>query len=205
MIRIAGRVLLDMLTVASLLVCVAAGGAWGRSYWRDDFAVFDACGRSFSVKSLNQRIGVEWTSGPFYARHPWQSEPAGHAVSFGEFFRVRHDVYALAPARGDVYRWLGFYGMPAYAESMILPDRTVWITAVGVPYYFVFWSAALLPAIRGRRAVVRRRRRRRVAAGRCGACGYDCRATPDRCPECGAVRPVEAADEATAAAPSRSA
>jgi predicted amidophosphoribosyltransferase len=41
---------------------------------------------------------------------------------------------------------------------------------------------ALLPAFQ-LRAILRSHRRHRQ--GLCSVCGYDLRATPDRCPECG--------------------
>src|SRR5258706_543478 len=44
---------------------------------------------------------------------------------------------------------------------------------------------ALLPYAAIARHLRSRRRLRRSAEGRCLACGYDLRATPRRCPECG--------------------
>jgi hypothetical protein len=58
-----------------------------------------------------------------------------------------------------------------------------------LPHWFVILATALLPAVWARRSW---RQRRRVAEGRCPACGYDLRATPDRCPECGTTKATAA-------------
>ena len=55
------------------------------------------------------------------------------------------------------------------------------------PVWLLILLTSLLPLARGATLVRRLSGRKRPRDSRCRHCGYDLRATPDRCPECGAV------------------
>ena len=58
-----------------------------------------------------------------------------------------------------------------------------WTTVVYIrlPYWFICLLAAMLPSV-----WVFRHRKQKLQRGLCG-CGYDLRATSERCPECGVI------------------
>ena len=56
------------------------------------------------------------------------------------------------------------------------------LNAFTVPDWAIVLISLLPPAWRLRSFVLRRAKQ---AVGLCPACRYDCRVTPDRCPECG--------------------
>jgi hypothetical protein len=113
------------------------------------------------------RLGREWPSGSTPPGDPveadrWESSTRQHQSALVQL-GARISAHAIA--------------RPATRELQYT-----------VHYLWVVAATGALAAARGF-AFVRRLRRERQAwlVGRCPACGYDLRATPDRCPECGST------------------
>jgi hypothetical protein len=82
-----------------------------------------------------------------------------------------------------LFRWLGFHLEQSHSTvgiySSVLQQSQI---AVGIPEWFLAIFCLSAPLLWWRR---RRREQCSREGYRC-VCGYDLRATPDRCPECGA-------------------
>jgi hypothetical protein len=77
---------------------------------------------------------------------------------------------------------------PTIPDTFLTRHGFIWFSQGGVfltalPHWFVTLVASVLPV-----AALTRRLRHRPIPGTCPACGYDLRATPTRCPECGTAK-----------------
>jgi hypothetical protein len=190
------RRLFTILSVLSLLVCVATCVLWVRSYWVQDCGWAAEPGPAAAAVScgggtLTVVVAGRWPSAA--ARWRWEPAPVAspdayrpsagwpppHARSFWVAVASGH------AGVGQLYitRWSA--DAPTL-ETALAP--TVW---TDVRLWRLAAATAALPLIGGTRRLVRRiRAGRRRTAGLCRHCGYDLRATSDRCPECGASRPT---------------
>ena len=99
--------------------------------------------------------------------------------------------------RGNFSSWgaeiRGVMTMADPASGERAQVRRLWHERFDVPRWTArYWEVALatlvVPAAQFMTALTGwLRRRKRRAGGRCLMCGYDLRATPDRCPECGTI------------------
>ena len=177
------RHLFTCCSAVSLLMCLAACGLWVRSYYFGDQWIWsDGADRPQRVYRMGHRYVLTLAQGQISLVHDtsWWHPP--------QFRHVRYDDIAMAmrpfaPQHSVLgFAWGEHSGIPL-ASSVMMPPFLLY-RAVGAPFWFVVAAAATLPYLQARRAYQLRGRLRR---GLCLRCGYDLRATPAGCPECGTV------------------
>ena len=178
------RRLVTLAAAVSLLLCVATVALWVRSYSRSDCIVY--------VGPSGHR-GVQWAWGALIIGMDDGGSPRRQLefISWGP---------PSAEMRVGSGRWsrLGFGYESVDAPPNVPPAVDAWMSANDQPVARVrvrrlavpMWCvAALFSVLPIWKLVAIRSRRNRV--GVCPSCGYDLRATPDRCPECGAAPAVK--------------
>jgi hypothetical protein len=175
---------LNLLTALSLLVCITSAAllVWSGPMRRFDEAQWTGATHHLVVSSGGARLGVTfgWADVPRPPR-PWTWSHEARIDGFIPAYEPNATVLGLGWRSVRVYRpVLG----GTVTESLLL-----------VPYWQPCVLAAILPAWR---AATRWGTRRRRRTGRCPSCGYDLRATPDKCPECGAIARREASIRSSA-------
>jgi hypothetical protein len=209
-VRRAMRIARKTLMVFSLLVYLAAGGMWVRSYWAYEaygrwFAKTDAVEQIFAdgrryreeKRSVRQFRGVESIKGglgiglqklelvktsPAILAVQWEPVPdADELRHFRYQAASSHVPVPFADVASDFRGWLGF--------GVVERSGVLTIKAVVIPYWFVMVCAGPWPAVCIARWWQRWRWRR---TGKCVACGYDLRGGGERCPECGNVAALSA-------------
>ena len=155
-------------TAGSLALWLAALGCWASSYSRPFFAA----GRIYRFQSIDGVLRVDNRSGyAIFRRAQLQRRQA-----IEQYNNLQHAAGRDGPAPIPVWMSRQIESRPAAA----IPARwSVRYAALVVPASGLVASCLLLEL------AMRRRRLRLSRAGVCAGCGYDLRATPSRCPECG--------------------
>jgi hypothetical protein len=98
-------------------------------------------------------------------------------------FSIRVETnYSQARSRSYYYRSSGVFGFELFRRRW---DLSPGVNRSEFSAVMPFWAIVLLFSIPPAWWAIRWRHRRRLRAGHCPVCGYDLRATPDICPECG--------------------
>jgi hypothetical protein len=163
------RKLFSLAALASAVLCIGTCVLWVRSYWQQDSIEVQTRTRRVTVLSTGGGWVVEWFGFaplPHGISWQWRSEP--EPPSFRAF--VRPEGFYRA---GFGYRRLGVMGLAVH--DLAWPSWSVALLMLATP---AVWLALHLRRLR----MVKR-----TCARLCSSCGYDLRATPDRCPECGVI------------------
>ncbi len=187
-------VIFAILSATSLAICTATGVLWVWSYHasgRVDAMRSGREGNYIRRESCTATIGsgrfailIVWSvDAPQFEPDPLGISPPDPAASWPSPVTLSAECSSDADPFGPMNGWqasaLGFGWNSKFSGSR----GSVWSREAEllVPMWIWLLMSAFLPL----RFLLRRRRSRNL--GKCQKCGYDLRASPEQCPECGAV------------------
>ncbi|HEX2971641.1 MAG TPA: hypothetical protein VHP11_04880 [Tepidisphaeraceae bacterium] len=165
--------LFAILSVISLLLCAATGMLWLRTFFvRDDIRI---CGWERSASRYDE-LRIQ-SGGDLLSIFFTRSTPTGHQRFPG--LRWNHERYPLTHygPQSRLWSWLWW---DHYLDQQ--PNSTDECWRVQVRPWLLLLPPLILPA---GWALGDLRQHRTQRKGLCVQCGYDLRASKERCPECG--------------------
>jgi hypothetical protein len=172
------RWLFNLAAGVSLLLCIQALTAWYESYGYRNFNLRTRTGARWLVTSYEGCI--QFSRWRYYSK---EDDP--FLPGFGkEGSPVHMDIWP------SEWKWGGFdlkYNVTLMRVDSMGQRPIGTNDGIRLPYWFLTLLTLVVPVLWGGEALRRRRRRSRLEQGLCPSCGYDLRATPERCPECGTV------------------
>jgi hypothetical protein len=175
--------------MVSLLLCVAAVVLWVRTY-------------SYTTHALNRM----WLAPDRLESGTWSASTSGGLMKIWRLEKQWADraSYDERSVQWDGQGWSfdgmdfsftpaaapGFWeraGFTLRSQSNGFGSFQQRASGMTLPLWFVVLLTTLLPALGIVRSIRRWREATKTRGVVCATCGYDLRATPERCPECGAV------------------
>jgi hypothetical protein len=179
------RRLLNLMTLLSLVLCVGAIVFYARTFGHWEIASSSGPRHNINFYSWSGVVALTGTVG--------DGVPAGEGRRWSHHRGVNPGYsLAVSPVKPGPVRW----GFGIHVNRTVGPPAGNWrlgdwpVVSVFAPWWFVVAVTAAMPTHWLWRRRAERRRQRR---GLCPACGYDLRASPGRCPECGTIAGVGAA------------
>jgi hypothetical protein len=167
--------LLLLTTVAVLWISSYSASRWLR--WR---------------RSMREDHWIAWRGEFVYSRNISLGSKIAYSPPYGLDTRSYYSTGRSRDA-AEEYQQIGAYvwhGFGRFDRTYPQPaGSAVRQSGVLLPAWFLAGVFAILPMIAFIDLRRRRIRRQRTNDGACPTCGYDLRATPDRCPECGTLTP----------------
>ncbi len=178
------RILYIAATVLSFVLCLAAIALRShlQTHWHRLFYT-TACASEYMLEADARNIALTRWSSDHSQRHPgkWSYE---HDDSEIPDDPPGNMIISIRDCCAD-WSSLGFHlAAHQYQDSASSIPRKC--RGIAVPHWFLISVTAIGPLAR---VLYIFRPRRRPRPGFCPICGYDLRATPDRCPECGTLPP----------------